>query len=183
MGKSTIIAATCALARRHNTRRSLLRPIVLALLGLGLACSVTACASKLVGPTVPSGYFFSMQTSTPVIWLGVYNPVVAERFPTMAEVSVRVQDARGQPVDGVPVTFGVEPQWAQSASISPSQVTTRGGVARAVFEARLIGVVHVTARVDNAVTQATIVVQVYNPVSGGGSAALSEPRPAATADL
>ena len=127
MGNPIIIAVTCELARRPDTRYSLLRSIVLTLLGLGLACGVTACAPKLVGPTVPAGYFFSMQTSTPVIWLGVYSPVLAERFPTMAEVSVRVQDAHGQPVDGVPVTFEVEPQWAQYASVSPSQVTTRGG--------------------------------------------------------
>src|SRR6266571_3849716 len=172
MGNPIIIAVTCELARRPDTRYSLLRSIVLTLLGLGLACGVTACAPKLVGPTVPAGYFFSMQTSTPVIWLCVYSPVLAERFPTMAEVSVRVQDAHGQPVDGVPVTFEVEPQWAQYASVSPSQVTTRGGAARAVFEARLTGVVHVTARVDSATAQATIVVQSYSSVSGGTRACL-----------
>ena len=79
----------------------------------------------------------------------------------MAEVSVRVQDARGQPVDGVPVTFEVEPQWVQYASVSPFQVTTRGGVARTVFEARLTGVVHVTVRVDNTTAQTRITVQNY----------------------
>ena len=45
-------------------------------------------AAKLVGPTVASGYFFSLQVSTPIIWVGVSR---GEQFPTMAEVSVRVQ--------------------------------------------------------------------------------------------
>ena len=157
---------TCELAGRPHTRYTILQYIVLPLLCLGLACGVTACAPKLVGPTVPSGYFFSVQVSNPVIWLGVFSAGLAEQFPTTAEVSVRVQDARGQPVDGVPVTFEVEPQWAQYASVSPPQVVTRRGVARTVFAARLTGVVHVTARVDNATAQTRITVQRY----GGGGA-------------
>jgi hypothetical protein len=107
-----------------------------------------------------------MQVSTPVIWLGAFNPGLAERFPTTAEVSVRVQDVPGQPVDGVPVTFEVEPRWAQYASVSPSQVTTRSGMARTVFEARLTGVVRVTARVDNTTAQTRITVQSAPSPSG-----------------
>src|SRR5215831_18578220 len=126
---------TGELARCPSTRYVILHSIALSLLCFGLACGVTACAPKLVGPTVPSGYFFSMQTSTAVIWLGVNSYALAERFPPTAEVIVRVQDAHGQPVNGVPVTFEVEPQWAQYASVTPSQVSTRGGVARTVFEA------------------------------------------------
>ena len=76
---------------------------------------------------------------------------------------MRVQDARGQLVDGVPVIFEVEPGWAQPASVSPSQVTTRGGMARTVFTARLTGIVHVTARVDNTTAQAKIIVQSPKP--------------------
>lgn len=91
----------------------------------------------------------------------------------MAEVSVRVQDARGQPVDGVPVTFEVEPQWTQYASVSPRPKSPRG-VARTVFEARLTGVVPVTARVDKTTAQMTITVQ--NSVGTPPGAALSEPR-------
>ena len=152
----------------ERARCPFLQYIVLTLLGLGLACGVTACAPKLVGPTVVSGYLFSLQVSPPVIWLGVFNAGLAERFPTTAEVSVRVQDAHGQPVDGVPVTFEVEPQWAQYASVSPSQVTTRHGVARTVFAARLTGVVHVTAHVDKTTGQTTITVQGAPSLSGGG---------------
>lgn len=161
-------------AGRPYTRHTILRYTVLTLLGLGLASGVTACAPKLVGPTGTSGYFFSMQVSSPIIWLGVSR---GEQFPTTAEVSVRVQDAHGQPVDGIPVIFEVEPGWAQNASIAPSQVTTRGGVARAVFAARLTGVVHVMARVDNTTAQTTITVQ-STPSPSSANAARSEPRPA-----
>jgi hypothetical protein len=174
---------TCELATCLHPRYTILQYVVLSLLCFGLTYGVTACAPKLVGPTVPSGYFFSMQTSTSVIWLGVNSYALAERFPPTAEVSVRVQDAHGQPVNGVPVTFEVEPQWAQYASVTPSQVSTRSGVASTVFEARLIGVVQVTARVDNTAIQTRIVIESFGGISGGSSATLSEPRPAATADL
>ena len=173
---------TCELAGRPYTRHTVLRYVILPLLYFGLACGVTACTPKLVGPTVPSGYFLSIQAFPSVIWLGVLSAPLAERFPTTAEVSVRVQDARGQPVDGVPVTFEVEPGWAQNASVSSSQVTTRGGIARTVFEARLIGVVHVTARVDNTTVQTEITVD-KPPAPSGSSSALSRPESAATADL
>ena len=156
----------CESARYPSSRYAIRRYIVLSLLGFGLACGVTACAPKLVGPTVPSGYFFAIETFTSVIWLGVNSVALAERFTPTAEVSVHVQDARGQPVDGIPVTFEVEPQWAQYASVSPSQMTTRRGVASTVFEARLTGVVQVTARVDNMAVQTRIVVQRF----GGGGA-------------
>ncbi len=160
-------------AGRPCSRYTILRDTILTLVGLGLACGVTACAPKLVGPTSPSGYFFVMQVSDPVILL---------RAPgTATEVSVRVQDARGQLVDGAPVTFEVEPGWAQFASVSPSQVTTRGGVARTVFTVRLTGVVHVTARVDNTTAQAEITVE-SPPSPSGGSATLIDPQSAATAD-
>ncbi len=174
---------TCELARCLDPRYTILQYVVLPLLCFGLACGVTACAPKLAGPTVPSGYFFSLQTSTAVIWLGVNSYALAERFLPTAEVSVRVQDAHGQPVNGVPVTFEVEPQWAPYASVTPSQASTRGGVARTVFEARLIGVVQVTARVDNTAIQTRIVIESFGGISGGTSATLSGPRPAATADL
>ena len=174
---------TCELAKCLHTRHTFLHNVGLPLLCFGLAYCLTACAPKLVGPTAPSGYFFSMQTSTAIIWLGVNSYALAERFPPTAEVSVRVQDTHGQPVNGVPVTFEVEPQWVQYASVTPSQVTTRGGVARSVFEARLIGVVQVTARVDNTAIQTRIVIESFGGITGGSSATLSEPRPAATADL
>jgi hypothetical protein len=131
--------------------------LALILVCLVLSCSSMACAPALVGPTA-SGYAWSLQVSEPRIWIGVFDASAAPRFPTMTEIMVRVQDAQGQPVDGVPVTFEVEPRWVQHASVSPAQAVTRGGIARTVFQAGLIGVVRVMAHVDNTTAQTRITV-------------------------
>ncbi len=111
------------------------RHVRVMLLCLVLACGSMACAPKLVGPTVPSGYFFSLWVSDPDIWLLLPGDILEEQYPSFAEVTVQVQDAQGQPVDGVPVEFQVEPAWVQDASVTPQSVITRGGVAQAVFRA------------------------------------------------
>ncbi len=126
------------------------------LLCLVLACGGLACAPKLVGPTVPSGYFFSLWVSDPEIWLLLEGSFLEEHFPRVAEVIVQVQNAQGQPVDGVSVTFQVEPAWVQDASVTPQSVITRGGVAQAVFRAETTGVVRVMVRVDDT-TQETVI--------------------------
>jgi hypothetical protein len=132
------------------------------LMSLILALAVPACAPKLVGPTAGSGYVFSLQTYPTLIWVGQVEPSVAAQFPQVAEVIVRVQDAQGRAVDGVPVTFELEPEWAGSATLAPSQTTTRGGIARAVFsEPRTTGIVRVMARVDNTTAQTRLTIQSY----------------------
>jgi hypothetical protein len=132
------------------------------LMSLILALAVPACAPKLVGPTAGSGYVFSLQTYPTLIWVGQVEPSVAAQFPQVAEVIVRVQDAQGRAVDGVPVTFELEPEWAGSATLAPSQTTTRGGIARAVFsEPRTSGIVRVMARVDNTTAQTRLTIQSY----------------------
>ena len=141
----------CLRPRRPSSSDTGLRSLVLTALCLGLACGVTACAPTLVGPTSPAGYFFSLQVAAPVLFLGTSG--------TATEVRVRVQDAQRQPVEGIPVTFEVEPGWTPYAAVSPSQVATRGGVARTVCTVWLTGVLHVTARVDNTTAQATMTVQ------------------------
>ncbi len=85
------------------------RRLALVLMSLVLALAVPACAPKLVGPTAGSGYVFSLQTYPTIIWVGVVDLTAAARFPQVAEVIVRVQDAQGRAVDGVPVTFELEP--------------------------------------------------------------------------
>jgi hypothetical protein len=136
--------------------------LVLACLVLGLGG--VACAPKLVGPTPGSGYIFSLQVSEPLIWLGNVDLAVARRFPQATELIVPVQDAQGRPVDGVPVTFELEPGWVGSATISPSQTRTYGGIARALFsEPRTIGVVWVMAHVDNTTARARLTVMYYEP--------------------
>ena len=119
---------------------------VVLLLGLLVVCSSLACAPQFVGPTT-TGYFFALNDSTPYMILG----------DTIALV-VSVRTAHGQPVDNLPVTFQVEPGWAQNAAVFPPVASTRQGRARALFQANTIGVVHVTVRVDNATQEARVTV-------------------------
>lgn len=119
---------------------------VVLLLGLVVVCSSLACAPQFVGPTT-RGYVFALNDPFIDIYLG-----------DAAELIVSVRNAQGQPVDNLPVTFQVEPGWAQSASISPQVAYTRQGRARALFQARTTGVVHVTVRVDNITQKAMITV-------------------------
>ena len=143
------------------------RHIALVLTCLVLMLGGTACAPKLVGPTPGAGYRFALEVSNPIIWMGPGLLIGGEHFPQATELIVRVQDAQGRPVDGVPVTFEVEPDWARSIALAPSQTSTRGGIARAIVsEPQTIGVVRVMARVDNVTAQATLTVERY----GGGSA-------------
>ncbi len=116
------------------------------LLGLVVVCSSLACAPQFVGPTT-RGYVFALNDPFIDIYLG-----------DAAALIVSVRNAQGQPVDNLPVTFQVEPGWAQSASISPQVAYTRQGRARALFQARTTGVVHVTVRVDNITQKAMITV-------------------------
>ena len=134
----------------------------LSLLGLVLASACAACAPQLVGPTTPSGYFFTLEVFPSIIWLGVPSSAAASH-PTRAVVGVRVRNGQGQPVDGVPVVFELEPLWAHSAVLSPLQAVTQHGVARAIFaQPQTTGVVHITARVDNTTARTRITVQNYS---------------------
>ena len=141
------------------------RHVRVMLLCLALAYGSMACAPKLLGPTVPSGYFFSLWVSDPQIWLLLSGDILEEQYPSFAELTVRVQNAQGQPVDGVPVTFQVEPDWVQDASVIPQRAITRGGVAQAVFRAETIGVVRIMVRVDDTTQETKITVE---PTPGGG---------------
>jgi len=143
------------------------RPVALVLTCLVLTLGGTACAPQLVGPTPAAGYRFSLEVSETIIWMGPGLSVGGTPFPPAAEVSVRVQDAQGHAVDGVPVTFEVEPGWVRSITLTPSQTRTRSGRARAIVsEPQTTGVVRVMAHVDNMTAQATLTVQRYG---GGGS--------------
>ena len=123
--------------------------LVLILGGLG-------CAPKLVGPTAPSGYRFAMRGHG-TLYVGQRTALV-----------IRVQDASGQTVDGVPVEFQVDPSWADRASVKPASVTTSGGQAQTIFRATTTGVVPVTVRVEN--TTHTFRVSVMARSRGGGNA-------------
>jgi len=138
------------------------RHMALVLMCLALLSGGTACAPKLVGPTPSAGYSFSLEVSDPIIWMGAGLLGKGPQLPRFSTLTVRVQDAQGRPVDGVPVTFELEPEWAESITLTPSQTSTRGGIAQAILsESQTTGVVHVMARVDNMTAQARLTVQRY----------------------
>ena len=117
-------------------------------LSVVLLVSSTACAPPRVGPTVPSGYFFTLIAPS-TIFQG-----------EAAEIIVRVYDAQGNPVDGVAVAFQVEPEWATAASITPSRLLTRKGTVNAIFQADLVGRVGITVQVEQTTQTANIFVSV-----------------------
>ena len=138
------------------------RHMALVLMCLVLLSGGMACAPKLVGPTPSAGYSFSLEVSEPIIWMGTSLIGGGPQLPRASALIVRVQDAQGRPVDGVPVTFELEPGWAESIALAPSQTSTRGGIAQAILsEPQTTGVVHVMARVDNVTAQARLTVQRY----------------------
>ena len=100
-------------------------------LALILVCGLltvggAACAPPRVGPTAGAGYVFTLQVADPIIWLGPVDAAVARQFPQVTAVIVQVQDAQGHPVDGVPVTFEVEPGWGSGAARPESMVPISG---------------------------------------------------------
>ena len=125
----------------------------------------TACAPKHTELLSEHGYRVSLDVSDSLIWIGPERP----RFPEAAVLVVRVRDAQGQSVDGIPVRFSVEPSWTQNASLTPAETLTRNGEARTIFQADTIGVVHVMASVDNVTRGVTITIAAIPSPSGGGS--------------
>ncbi|MBI3327097.1 MAG: hypothetical protein HYZ81_10415 [Nitrospinae bacterium] len=75
-----------------------------------------------------------------------------------AAVVVRVQNGQGLLVDGIPVTFQVDPAWARYASIRPARALTQGGRARATLRADRVGLVWFTVRVGAVTQRAAIAV-------------------------
>jgi hypothetical protein len=127
----------------------------------------TACAPKHTESSVLSehGYRVSLRVSDTLLWFGPGG----SSFPQAAELVVRVRDAQGQPVDGIPVRFSVEPSWTQNASLTPAETLTRNGEARAIFQVNTIGVVHVMAHVDNVTREARITITSRPSPTGGGA--------------
>ena len=137
---------------------------------LGFCCLLlwvsTACAPLPHEPEVLSehGYRVALHVSDTLIFLGASGV----SLPQASEVVVRVRDAQGQPVDGLPVMFSAEPSWTQNVSFTPTEARTRNGEARTIFEANTTGVVHIMVGVDNVTREATITIQ-SRPSSTGGS--------------
>ena len=135
----------------------MVRYVPVVCLCLLLLWSSIACAPKHSESPVLSehGYQVSLHVSDTLIWLGPSGP----GFPRTAEIVVRVQDAQGQPVDGIAVMFYVESSWAQSVSLTPAEALSRHGEAHALLQQpNTTGIIHVMARVDNVVREAAITV-------------------------
>lgn len=79
-------------------------------------------------------------------------------FPHDVELVVHVQDARGQPVDGVAVMFQVESNWKRHTTVTPQHATTHDGIARTILHFKRTGVVRVCARVENLTKEHTLTV-------------------------
>lgn len=135
------------------------RAVWLSRSGLGLCLVLLfgsfGCAPKFVGPTNPSGYRFAV----------IAPALVLARESD--EIVVRVQDAQGQKVDGVSVSFQVDPSWAGNASVTPTQSITRRGEAHTTFWAGIVGIVPVQVQVENMQENFTIAVSLRGDVQGG----------------
>jgi len=123
-----------------------------------------ACAPKHTELLSEHGYRVSLDVSDTLIYL---NPRRSD-FPQSATLVVRVRDAQGQPVDGIPVRFSVESSWLQNVSLTPAETLTRNGEAGTIFQANTTGVVQVMAQVDNVTQEARITIS--SPPSPGGGA-------------
>ena len=79
------------------------------------------------------------------------------------ELTAVVKDGQGQPVNGIPVTFQVAPDWQQDTTLVPIRTLTHDGIANTVFQADMPGVVRVTVQAGNT-SQTT-----HITVTGAGS--------------
>lgn len=141
----------------------MIRGMALGILGLSLLLwGGFACATKSMEPPVTTahGYVVAFDVSDRQLWLG--PQALDDPRPNMATLSVTVRDQQGQRVDGIPVEFTVEPSWDNSVIITPQSTRTQAGVARALFEPKLTGVVPVMAQVDGQTYKARISVKVRN---------------------
>jgi hypothetical protein len=136
-----------------------IRAVSISRSGLGLCLVLLlggfGCAPKLIGPTNPSGYRFAVIAPASIL------------ARESDEIVVHVQDAQGQKVDGVSVSFQVDPSWAGNASVTPTRTITRGGEAHTTFWAGIVGIVPIQVQVENTQHQLTIAVGLRGDVSGG----------------
>ena len=122
-------------------------------------------------PTVSAGrYRVTLQTPQ-TIFQGQETPLL-----------VGVQNAQGQPVDGVLVAFQVDARRTPYASIRPARAYTEGGRVRALVRSALLGRVRILVRVGT-VTQRTIRTVVMPLAMGEGPRDAYGARPAAPARL
>ncbi|MGE3539150.1 MAG: hypothetical protein AB7N91_17185 [Candidatus Tectimicrobiota bacterium] len=133
------------------------------LLGGGAGC---AAPYNDISALSERGYKGFLRVSESTIWLHAPESL---RLPQSSEVVVQVRDAQGQPVDGIPVRFAVEPSWASYTALTPAEMVTRRGEARALFQASTTGVVPVMAHLDTITLHSRITVISRPTIGDGGS--------------
>ena len=94
--------------------------------------------------------------------VSLQTPDLIRQFEDV-ELTAVVKDSQGQPVNGIPVTFQVAPDWQQDTTLVPIRTLTHDGTANTVFQADMPGVVRVTVQAGNT-SQTT-----HITVTGAGS--------------
>ncbi len=141
-------------SRRAHGFTARMSRVLLAVCVLGIAGALLVARAEAASA---SAYAVSMEVPHDCLWLSDGN-YQALHSPTTTEVIVRVRDAQGQPVDGVLVTFEIDPTWVENATVVPRHTVIRNGVAQALFRANQTGAVRVTARVGNTTKAAYVTV-------------------------
>ena len=94
--------------------------------------------------------------------VSLQTPDLIRQFEDV-ELTAVVKDSQGQPVNGIPVTFQVAPDWKQDTMLVPIRTLSHDGIANTVFQADMTGVVRVTVQAGTT-SQTT-----YITVTGAGS--------------
>ena len=131
--------------------------LTLTLFSLSLLGGLVACAPKQAVMPIQSqsDYLVSLKTKPNVIWLQTLVSNQPDSLHGVGEVIVCVRDANGQPVEGVSVTFTLEPPLDQRVKLRPEPVTAQDGHARAILEVHSPGTIKVHVRVDDVTQIAT----------------------------
>lgn len=117
-----------------------------AILVVGCGLLLGSCHPTVLGPTTPSGYRVVPPETSQALLM---HPLV---------LTVRVSDARGQPVDEALVHFHVPETWAGRAQVDPPTVATRQGQATTTFRARTAGQLVVQITVEDRTVDVPITV-------------------------
>lgn len=137
------------------------RHAILALFSLLLLGGLMACAPQPSAlPTkTQSGYTVSLETRPDVVWLKGPVSNQPNNLLGLGGLIVRVHDAQGHPVEGIPVSFNVEPSWSEDVSMWTDPATAEDGRARAIIEPHYAGTLKVHIRVQDVLKTATIRVE------------------------
>lgn len=126
-------------------------------------------AYAAMGPTA-RGYTFNVSHTPSRLYLPDRHMDAADRYPSSGVVTIRVQNAQEQGVNGIPVMFQVEPECQPHVNFGPQQMmTAENGVAQATLTALdKIGFCDVTVTVDGMSEKVTFNIT-QRPAAAGGT--------------